>query len=746
MKEILTESEAQELALAVGLNETEWAHLYKILGRVPTFSEVQMIGVMWSEHCSYKSSKPYLKQLKTQGDFVLEGPGENAGLVSLDAKRALAFKVESHNHPSFVEPFQGAATGVGGILRDIFTMGARPIALADYLRFGDLKLSKHQYLLEGVVAGIAHYGNCMGIPVTGGSLSSHPSYNGNILVNVFCLGIVEKNKTFKANTAKPGESILVWGAKTGRDGIHGASLLASADFESEKTESVEQKIRVQVGDPFKEKVLMEACLEAMETLKEDLSAIQDMGAAGLTSSTTEMAARSGIGMSIDLNRVPVRETGMKPYELLLSESQERMLAIVKKGSEEKFRRVLEKWGCECALIGETDDSQLLKMRYKDLEVVHLPIAQLMDPPSAKLPEPHWPLNEHFVTQFPEDIKKEWEALEALLRVPEIASKQRIYERYDTTVGNATVLGPGHEASVLWVGDAENPHLGVAFKGVAHEDYYGVHPRYGAQVAMVKAIRALACVGARARAYTDGVNCGNPKHPHVQAALQESVLGFNDVAEIFKTPCVSGNVSLYNQTQGESDILPTNFVVMVGVMDDVNLAPPSYFQKKGSEVWLLEVPGNHDPYPNSSLYAREFWPESHRYLAPPFLDLQGEKRLQEALLAAIQKKVFLSAREVGRGGLAVSLAKACFSEERLGFDGDLSKTQARRDQLLFGEMQGRVLVEISPQRRAEVMKLGVEFQLNVKKLGQVCEAPLFRLRPTLTGSTSDLYRAWTQVIS
>lgn len=736
-----------ESAKAVGLSQAEWDHLLKVLGRIPSESELQMIGVMWSEHCSYKSSKRYLKKLITKGSAVLEGPGENAGLVSLDEDRGIAFKIESHNHPSFVEPFQGAATGVGGILRDIFTMGARPIALGDYLRFGDLSTSLHEHLLEGVVAGIAHYGNCMGIPVVGGHISSNPCYNGNILVNVFALGIVDRKKIFRSNTAKPGQSIMIWGARTGRDGIHGASLLASADFESGKTESKEQKIRVQVGDPFKEKVLMEATLEAMENLSEDLAAIQDMGAAGLTSSTTEMAAKSKVGMLIDLTKVPVRETGMKAYELLLSESQERMLAIVKKGSEDKFKKILSKWECECEVVGETDDTGVLKMDFEGERVVDLKIQDLMDPPPADLPEPQWtPLISSAGQKIPEDIKKEWEVLEKLISHPSVASKKEVYKRYDTTVGNATVLGPGHEASVVWVPSEKEPFLGIAFKGVAEENFYQLDPRFGAKFSMVKAIRGLSCVGAEARAFTDGVNVGNPKHPKTQGALQETIEGLNEVISVFGTPCVSGNVSMYNQTVFENstvDIFPTTFIVMVGAIADVRKARPSVFQREGSEVWMVEVPGNRESFPWASTYARAIYPEL-KAAELPFLNLEGEKRLQTALLHASNKDLILSCRDVSEGGLAVSLAKACFGEKLWGFEGDLSKTQSRRDELLFGEGAGRVIVEILPQRRAELMKLGLDFNLQVRKLGMVTTTGTFRIRPTLSGQVESLYKAWSGV--
>lgn len=745
----------KSLALACGLSVHEWDHLNQVLGRLPSATEIQMIGVMWSEHCSYKSSKRWLKQLITQGSQVLQGPGENAGLVRIDEKRAMAFKVESHNHPSFVEPFQGAATGVGGILRDIFTMGARPIATGNYLRFGELSSVKHQYLSEGVVSGIAHYGNCMGIPNVAGSISTNACYNGNILVNVFALGIVESGQIFKSSTAIPGHSVMIWGAKTGRDGIHGASLLASADFESNKTETKEQKVRVQVGDPFKEKCLMEATLQAMREAKGDLLAIQDMGAAGLTCSTMEISDKSKIGMRIELDHVPVREEKMEAFELLLSESQERMLAVVRKGSEEKFTKILEKWGCEAATLGETDDTRRLKIFYRNELVVDLPTSDLTDPPAADLPDPEWPEILKVSGPAPLDTSEllaqggrtEWSALMTMLSHPSVSSKEKVYERYDSTVGTSTVLGPGHESAVMWIGESDQDFMGVGFKGVAAEDYYQLNPRYGAALSLVKAIRGLACSGVRAIAYTDGVNAGNPHRAHVQAALKMMIEGFNDVTKIFDTPCIGGNVSLYNQTvqnDQPSDIFPTTFAVAAGIISDVRKAVPSKFQEVGSEVWMIEIPGNKQDLPVASLYARLFWDEGEYARGYPFFDLEGERRLQSALLKGADQKIFLSTKDVGEGGLAVALAKACFQNGLKGFEGDLAKTQSRRDFLLFGESQGRVIVEIAPAKRSELMKLGLEFNLQVKRLGSVVKAPTFRINPLLNGSIEDLQKAWRSV--
>lgn len=732
---------------AVGLNEKEWNSLKERLGRNPTETELQMIGVMWSEHCSYKSSKRYLKKLITTGKAVLQGPGENAGLVELDSKRAIAFKVESHNHPSFVEPFQGAATGVGGILRDIFTMGARPIALANYLRFGELSQVKHQFLLDGVVSGIAHYGNCIGIPTVGGEVKTDSSYNGNILVNVFALGIVDRDKIFKSATAKSGLSIMIWGAKTGRDGIHGASLLASSDF-SESNSGDGQKIRVQVGDPFKEKCLMEATLDAMRELSSDLIAIQDMGAAGLTSSTTEIAYKSNVGMQIQLEKVPTREPNMKAFELLLSESQERMLAVVNPGSENKFKTLLEHWGCDAEVIGQTIPGDKLVMTFNGETVVDLPVQKLMDPPEADLPAPEW-VSPEVPSEIPlpnsKDVK-DWDVLKLLLSVPSIASKREIFERYDSTVGGGSLLGPGHDAAVLWVGETEDDLTGVAFKGSCNEHWNSFDPKQGMALSFATNIRSLACVGASPLGYTDGVNLSNPKKAATMGALLSAVEGMNDAAKVFETPCISGNVSLYNQTVLSDkivDIAPTIFSVAVGKIEDVRKVRPSVFQKAGSEVWLLEAfaPNPQEP-PRGSAYLRAL---GLKYSGLPGFSLEAEKRLQTFLLKAHQEEIFLSLRTVSEGGLAVSLAKACFGinqSEPFGFEGDLLKFQQRRDALLFGEAGGRVIVEIDSSKRADLIRLSMDGKIPAKRLGTVMSNGIFEIKPFLSGKIEELFDSWT----
>lgn len=742
----MNDSSLYDLALKLGITEKEWRHALTVINREPMICELQMIAVMWSEHCSYKSSKHQLKRLLTKAPQVLQGPGENAGLVALDEKRAISFKIESHNHPSFVEPFQGAATGVGGILRDVFTMGAKPIALGNYLRFGQLSIPRHQELVEGVVAGIAHYGNCMGIPVTGGHVSTHSRYNGNILVNVFALGLVDRDFIFKSNTAAPDGVVMVWGAKTGRDGIHGASLLASTHFESGNSETLEQKIRVQVGDPFLEKVLMEATLESMKLHGDDILAIQDMGAAGLTSSTTEIASKSGVGMDLDLEHVPQREEGMQPWELLLSESQERMLAVVRKGSEKKFQAILEKWGCDSAVIGKTTQGGQLVMRFKGETVVDLPIDKLMDPPPADLPAAEWPVstNPEIDKSALPDIRGEADVLVRLLMEPSVAYKEAIYGRFDTTVGNATVFGPGHEAAVHWTPSKEHPHLGIAFKGAAEEMLYARDPRMGAMASFLKTIRSLACVGSEPLAYTDGLNLGDPYTAETQAALQLTVDGFNAVAEAFGVPCISGNVSLHNKTvtQGVAvNIPPTNFVVTVGRVEDVRKALPSVFQSIGSEVWLLEIPESEQDLPWSSLYAHLAWGGDRAFSKLPRVDLAGEKRLFELLKQFHSRNLLKSSRSVGRGGLAVTLVKSCFAEQVFGFDGDLSKTRKRRDELLFGEAPGKIIVEIDPKNRAELMQLSESATILAKKIGVVSSEPAFCLRPTLATDIHKLGAAW-----
>lgn len=734
-----------EHAKEVGLTQAEWNHLISTLGRSPTLEELHMVGVQWSEHCSYKSSKHFLKNLMSSGEAVLQGPGENAGLVKFDDRRCLAFKIESHNHPSYVEPFQGAATGVGGILRDIFTMGARPIALANYLRFGDFKTERMPYLLKGVVNGISHYGNCIGIPTLGGEVHCDSSYDTNILVNVFALGVANPDKIFYSNTAKPGQSVMIWGARTGRDGIHGASLLASADFEEGVEDEKKSKIRVQVGDPFQEKILMEACLECMETLRPKLAAIQDMGAAGLTCSTLEISEKSKIGMKLELEKVPMRESNMAAYELLLSESQERMLAIVEKGSEEDFAKILNKWGCESAVLGETTADGFLRISFHGQNVVELPVAKLMDPPAFDLPEPKWDrkAKQTDPEQWPADVKDEWSVLNQLMAHPNIASKQKIYERYDASVGASTVAGPQQaEAAVIWLGPQKE---GVAYKGACLESYAAKDPGIGAEFAAAECYRGLSMVGARALALTDGMNMGNPTTPHVQAALQKSVEGLNRAMKVFETPCVSGNVSLYNQRvddKGARDIKPSMFVVMVGKVDDVSHIKPSYFTQAGNEVWLIESFQSSQSLPLGSLYAELRWSqELQEYL--PELNLEAEKKLGEAVKAGLGAQIFESIRDVSDGGVACALAESCFGpEQHLGFEGDWSKSQDRRDKLLFSESGGRAIVEIKPENRAALMKLSMKYQTQIKRLGSLTEKNEFRIRPLMSGSLEELYQSWS----
>ncbi len=735
----------ENMAERVGLSHNEWKFLNDQLGRRPSETELQMIGVMWSEHCSYKSSKRFLKQLNTTGKVVLQGPGENAGLIDYDAKRAIAFKVESHNHPSYVEPFQGAATGVGGILRDIFTMGARPVAVGNYLRFGDLKNSKQAFLLDGVVSGIAFYGNCIGVPTLAGEVRTDDCYQGNILVNVFALGVVEKDKIFKAASAQPGALVMMWGAKTGRDGIHGASLLASSDF-SESNSGDGQKIRVQVGDPFKEKCLMEATLDCMRELSADLIAIQDMGAAGLTCSTMEIAFKSNVGMLIELDKVPTREPEMKPFELLLSESQERMLAIVNPGSENRFKEILEKWNCSAEVIGRTIEGDCLKMTFEGDTVVDLPVQKVMDPPPIEALPARW-VAPHFEIEFPKSFN-EWDSLKALLALPSIASKRGIFERYDSTVGGATLLGPGHDAAVLWLGENNESFEGIAFKGICNEQWAAIDPQAAMELSMATSIRALASVGAKAQAYTDGINLGNPKEIQTLGALELSVQGMNQVAKVFGTPCISGNVSLYNQTSvdGKSQsIFPTIFAVVVGKIKDVRKVRPSVFQKAGNEVWLLEaMPPEPTAAPTGSAFLRLF---GNRYSGLPVYDLEAEKKLQTALLLAHELEIFESIRTISEGGLAVAIAKSCFgangSPGPFGFEGDFLKNQQRRDALLFAENGGRVLVEISPQKRADLMKLSFETKIAAKRLGTVTDNGIFEMKPILSGKVSELFEAWTK---
>ena len=665
------------LARELGLSEDEYARLQGLLGRTPTLTELGITSALWSEHCSYKSSKVYLKEFPTSGPRVLQGPGENAGVVEVGHGWVAVFKMESHNHPSYIEPYQGAATGVGGILRDVFTMGARPVAMLDALRFGRLDAPRMRSLVDGVVRGIGDYGNCMGIPTVGGETGFHPSYDGNILVNAFALGIARRERIFKARAAGTGNPILYVGSRTGRDGIHGATMASDAfDAESEK-----KKPTVQVGDPFTEKVLLEACLEAMRTSA--IVAIQDMGAAGLTSSVFEMAARGGVGFRLDLDRVPLREPGLTAYEMMLSESQERMVIVAKRGKQEEVARVFRRWGLEVATIGEVTSGSRAEIVHRGKVEATMPIAPLTDgapvyqrpvaPPAdlarrqeaPSVPEPGDPLG----------------ALEALLATPELASKEWIFRQYDHTVRTNTVAGPGGDAAVILL---KGTPTGLALTSDVNPVYCFLDPRTGGRQAVAEAVRNLACAGAEPVGLTDCLNFGNPERPEIMWQFRECVRGMAEACRALGVPVVSGNVSLYNETEGRS-IHPTPTVAMVGVVPDLGDMPASHFRRPGRRLVLLGT--DRGEFGGSAYLRLLHGVEQGR---PPAVDLDAEARLARLLRETVPWGIVRTAHDVAEGGLAVALAEATIGA---GMGATLNVPLAPRD--LFSESQARAIVAILP---------------------------------------------------
>ena len=668
------------------LSDEEYARILEILGREPNLVELGIFSAMWSEHCSYKSSRVHLKKFPTTGPRVLQGPGENAGVVDIGDGLAVAFKMESHNHPSFIEPYQGAATGVGGILRDIFTMGARPMASLNSLRFGRIDAPRMKHLVDGVVRGIAGYGNCIGIPTLGGETTFHRGYDENILVNVMNLGIVRSDRIFLGRAEGVGNPIVYVGSKTGRDGIHGATM-ASEEFAAD--EANQKRPTVQVGDPFTEKLLMEACLELFET--DAVVGIQDMGAAGLTSSSFEMAGRAGSGVEIDLSKVPVRETGMTPYEIMLSESQERMLLVARRDRLEKVFSIFHKWELDAVEIGRVTDSGRVVLFFEGRIVADLPAAPLSDrapvydrpraaPPAA--PSPKWRDEPE-----PSDYGS---ALKQLLASPNVAEKRWIWRQYDHMVQTNTVERPGGDAAVIRV---KGTKKGVAMKSDVNPFFCQADPYRGGAIAVAEAARSVACVGARPLTITDCLNFGNPEKPEVMAQFEAAVRGITDACRALEIPVVSGNVSFYNETAGRA-IPPTPTVGMVGLLDDVSRHVRLPFRKAGDKIALFGTT-------RDELGASEFLRTIRgRDEGPcPDVDLAAERRLVELLVALAESSRLASAHDVSDGGLAVALAESAMQGgvgAEIALDSDV-----RPSSLLFGESTGRALVSFAPENEAAV---------------------------------------------
>ena len=690
-----------------GLTEDEYRRILDLIGRKPNFTELGIFSVMWSEHCSYKSSRPFLKNLPTEGPNVLQGPGENAGVIDIGDGFAVVFKIESHNHPSFIEPHQGAATGVGGIMRDIFTMGARPIALLDSLRFGEMEDPRTRFLLNGVVDGISSYGNCTGVPTVGGEVYFDSCYNGNILVNAFCLGLAKSDGIFLAKAGGVGNRILYVGSKTGRDGIHGASLLASSEFD-ETTE--EKRPTVQVGDPFTEKLLIEACLEIMEF--NWVVGVQDMGAAGLTSSSFEMAHRSEAGVRMDLSKVPLREEGMTPYEILLSESQERMLFVIEPGHEGEAIAILEKWGLDAAIIGEVIDEPGVRIEFKGKEVVNLPTFPVVDGAldlkrETKRPKYLDKIDQVNLTELPEPSRGD-KAFLKLLACPNIASKEWVYEQYDHMVRLDTLVLPGSDAAVLRI---KGTKKAVAISVDCNSRFCYLDPYNGAAIAVAEGCRNVTCSGAKPIGLTNCLNFGNPEKPEIMWQFEQAVKGIGDTCLFFDIPVVSGNVSLYNETKGEA-IFPTPTVAVVGLIEDQTKIMTQGFKKPGHRIGLIgftleELDG--------SEYLKVLFDKTGG--KTPALDQKNEKQVQEFCLELIQKGLIQSAHDCSEGGLAIAVAEACFAapEEPLGAKLEL-ESSLRGDTLLFGESQSRIVISFPEELTDQIKNLALSYNVDFSLIG------------------------------
>ena len=701
--------DTKELLAQHNLTADEYKKILEILGREPNITELGMFSVMWSEHCSYKSSRVHLKKLPTTGPRVVQGPGENAGAVDIGDGLCVVFKMESHNHPSFIEPYQGAATGVGGILRDVFTMGARPIALLDSLRFGGLDSAKNRHLMRGVVAGIAGYGNCMGVPTVGGEVRFDDIYSLNPLVNAFCLGVAHKDRIFRGTAEGVGNPVIYFGSKTGRDGIHGATMASDA-FDNE---SEQKRPTVQVGDPFQEKLLLEACLELMAN--DLLVGIQDMGAAGLTSSSCEMASRAGNGIELDLTHVPRREPGMTPYELMLSESQERMLMVAKAGKEDECLSICRKWDLDVAVVGKVTGDGRLRVLDQGQVVAEIPAKALADD-GPRYERPYSPpayqdmLTNLNYDSIP-DVKDANAALLTLLSSPTIASKRWVYEQYDHMVRTNTIVRPGSDAAVVRI---KGTNKAVAMTVDCNGRYCLLHPYEGARLAVVEAARNLVCSGAEPIGLTDCLNFGNPERPDIMWQFVLAIEGLKDACEHFNIPIVSGNVSFYNETNGLS-IYPTPMLGMVGLIDEADRAMTQWFRDEGDAIVLL---GKTREDLGGSEYLKVL---QHREQgSPPFLSLDIEKALQDFALKVIHEGLVQSAHDCSDGGLAVALAECCVSGPRAaqGAVVKLGLGSLRRDALLFGESQSRIILSTRPTAVESILSRAAEAGVPAAQIGTV----------------------------
>jgi phosphoribosylformylglycinamidine synthase subunit PurL len=731
-----------EVISAHNLTEEEFARIKELLGREPTFAELGIFSVMWSEHCSYKSSRVHLKRLPTTGERVIVPPGENAGVVDLGDGWCAAFKVESHNHPSFIEPFQGAATGVGGILRDIFTMGARPLAAMNSLRFGNLEHEKHgrrnRGLLAGVVAGIAHYGNAFGVPTIGGEVAFDDAYALNPLVNAFALGLVRRDQIFFGKATGVGNPVLYVGAKTGRDGIHGATM-ASAEFDEE---ALEKRPTVQVGDPFLEKLLLEACLEAMRSGA--VAGIQDMGAAGLTSSSCEMAARAGTGIELDLSLVPQREQGMTAYEMLLSESQERMLIVAHRGREREVMDIFRKWDLDAVVIGRVREGSNMRVIHDGETVADIPVSALTD----EAPRYERPMKAVASGQEKSDSARRLtgdgqrttdeaqnynSSLMRLVAAPNIASKEWVYRQYDHMVRTNTIVLPGADAAVVRIKETRRA-LAMCLDGNGR--YCAASPREGARLIVAEAARNVVCTGARPLAVTNCLNFASPERPEVMWSFSEVIDGMSEACRAFNTPVVSGNVSFYNETEGRG-ILPTPVIGMVGLIEDVRRVVQHGFKASGDIIALLGV--TNDDLSISEFAATIEGRTTDEMILEgrvPALDLELEKIVQETCLRAAETGLLRSAHDCSDGGLAVALAECCFSSlnrEAIGAEVDLTGALSKEAQL-FSESPSRIIVSFDEAARGQMEEIAASTNCPLTILGRTGGADL-----SITADSEEVVR-------
>ncbi len=719
----------------VALSEKEYELIVQQLGREPAEVELGMFGSLWSEHCGYKHSKALLKILPSRGKHVLVGPGEeNAGVVDIGDGQVVVMKMESHNHPSAIEPYQGAATGVGGIVRDIFTMGARPIALLNSLRFGPLTESHNRYLFNGVVAGIAGYGNCLGIPDVGGEVFFADCYSANPLVNALCLGIAEKDKLVGATAGGKGNLLMLVGADTGRDGIYGASGLASRTFQDEQ----ELRPTVQVGNPFLEKLLIEACLELAQTGW--IVGMQDLGAAGLTSSVVESVARGGGGVEIDVLKVPRREESMSPHEVMLSESQERMLVIVNRGCENKIKSLFDHWELRSNIIGQVTDSGLVVVKAGEETVAEIPVNLLVSPPlyrrSSK--RPAWLAElQSFDASIIPDVKSRQcnSILLRLLASPNIASKECVYRQYDHQVMDNSVVLPGGDAAVLRI---KGTKKGISLTADGNGRCCYIDPFLGGVIAVAEAARNLVCSGAEPLAITDCLNFGNPERDEVYYQLKECIKGMARACRELRIPVISGNVSLYNETKGEA-VYPTPVIGMVGVVDNINRHCTMSFKDEGDVVFLLS--GSEGSLDGSveSLGGSEYLQLVHGLVkGKPAIDLSLEKRVQRCCLEAIKRGIIKSAHDCSEGGLAVAIAESCVAGD-IGFSGDW-EVKGRLDSTFFGEYRPAIVVSILPDSIAKMNRIARRWQVPLTWLGEVGGKRLL-VKRYIDLSLAEAQRAW-----